>query len=128
MIDGYGVYGNYLHYGLVIFFGGSAFIIFLYLYKRGKLDMDEEPKYQMMEDEPPIDVAEADKRHLELYGDPEIASFDSKVPLFLMLTYILLPVWGLITLYYFWNGSIGWLDQGYWKELQIVANTRKEKP
>lgn len=61
---------------------------------------------------------------IELYGDPRIASYDAKVPLFLWLTYISLPIWGIITLYFFWNGSIGgWLDPGYWKELQIAANT-----
>lgn len=49
-VDGYGVYGNYLHYGIVIFLVGSAFIIFLYLWKNKRLDMEEDPKYQMMMD------------------------------------------------------------------------------
>jgi len=48
VIDGFGVYGNYLHFGMVIFFVGSAFLIFCYLWKKGKLDMDEEPKMQML--------------------------------------------------------------------------------
>ncbi len=60
---------------------------------------------------------------IELYGDPGIASFDAKVPKFLLLTYLLLPIWGFVSLYYFWNGSRGWFDRGYWHELQIAANT-----
>lgn len=60
---------------------------------------------------------------IELYGDPGIASFDAKVPKFLKFTYLFWPIWGIITLYFFWNGSIGWFDRGYWHELQIAANT-----
>ena len=48
MIDGAGVYGNVLHWALVIFFVGSAFLIFLFLWCKGRLDMDEGPKMQMM--------------------------------------------------------------------------------
>ena len=47
-IDGAGIYGGLLHYSLVIALVGSAFLIFLYLLKKGRLDMDEEPKMQMM--------------------------------------------------------------------------------
>lgn len=60
---------------------------------------------------------------LELYGDPGIASYDAKVPKFLLITYCLLPIWGIATFCYFWNGSLGWFDRGYWHELQIAANT-----
>jgi len=60
---------------------------------------------------------------LELYGDPGIATYDAKVPKFLTFSYIFWPVFGIITLYFFWNGSIGWFDRGYWRELQIAANT-----
>lgn len=60
---------------------------------------------------------------LELYGDPGISSYDAKVPKFLWATYFILPIWGLFTFYYFWNGSLGWFDRGYWHELQIAANT-----
>lgn len=51
IIDGIGVYGNFLHYALVISIVVSAFIIFIYLWKKKRLDMDEEPKFQMMQDE-----------------------------------------------------------------------------
>lgn len=60
---------------------------------------------------------------MELYGDPGIASFDAKVPSFLKFTYLFWPLWGIVSFYYFWNGSIGWFDRGYWRELQIAANT-----
>lgn len=60
---------------------------------------------------------------LELYGDPGIASYDAKVPRFLKFTYVFWPIWGIVTFYFFWNGSIGWFDRGYWRELQIAANT-----
>lgn len=51
LMDGIGVYGNFLHYGLVISLVGSAFLIFLYLWKNKRLDIDEEPKYQMLQEE-----------------------------------------------------------------------------
>lgn len=51
VIDGFGIYGSYLHYGIVIALVGSAFLIFLSLWYRKRLDMDEEPKYQMMQDD-----------------------------------------------------------------------------
>lgn len=64
-----------------------------------------------------------EEHELEIYAEPEIASGHAKVPKFLLFTYIVLPVWGLISMYYYWNGSAGWLDRGYWKQLQIAANT-----
>jgi hypothetical protein len=51
VIDAIGVYGSLLHYSIVIAFVGSAFIIFFYLWKKRLLDMDEEPKFQMMQDD-----------------------------------------------------------------------------
>lgn len=50
-VDGGGVQGSILYYSLTIAYVGSAFLIFIYLYSKGKLDMDEEPKKQMMETE-----------------------------------------------------------------------------
>ncbi len=49
VIDGFGVYGSLVHYVLTIFFVGTAFLIFFYLWRVGKLDMDEAPKWQMMQ-------------------------------------------------------------------------------
>ncbi len=60
---------------------------------------------------------------IELFGDPGIASFNGKIPKFLLITYFTLPIWGFICFYFFWNGSLGWWDRGAWKQLQIAANT-----
>ncbi len=68
-------------------------------------------------------MEEHETNEIEFYGDPDISSRDAKVPKFLILTYAILPFWGLLTLYYFWNGSAGWFDRGYWHELQVAANT-----
>lgn len=51
VIDSYGVYGSALHYGLVVAFVGSAFLIFLYFFLNGRLGMDEEASLQMMKDD-----------------------------------------------------------------------------
>jgi len=51
IIDGMGLYGHFLHYGIVISLVGSAFLIFLYLWKNKRLDIDEGPKFQMMQEE-----------------------------------------------------------------------------
>lgn len=45
------------------------------------------------------------------------------VPRWLIVNYIFWPIFGLVWFYLFWNGSYGWLDRGYWKELQEAANT-----
>lgn len=61
---------------------------------------------------------------IEMYaGDQSIRSADAKVPLWLKLTYIILPIWGVISFSMYWNGSHGWLDRGYWQQLQRAANT-----
>jgi hypothetical protein len=59
----------------------------------------------------------------EFYGDPGIASMDARIPSWLKWVYVTLPIWGLISLYLYWNGSHGWLDRGYWQQLQKAANT-----
>lgn len=48
---------------------------------------------------------------------------DHKVPKFLYFTYLIVFIggfWGLIA---YWNGSHGWLDRGYWQQLQEAAQT-----
>ena len=59
---------------------------------------------------------------LEAYPDG-IYSKDAKVAGWLKATYIILPIWGVISFFIFWNGSHGWLNRGYWDELQRAANT-----
>lgn len=49
--DGIGITGTTLHYSLLFALFGSTLLVFLYLLRKGRLDMDEEPKTQMMEDE-----------------------------------------------------------------------------
>lgn len=51
MIDGFGLYGMALDYSLIFLFVGGAALIFGYLWSNGKLDLDEEPKNQMMRSE-----------------------------------------------------------------------------
>lgn len=58
------------------------------------------------------------------YGDEKIATAHAPVPKWLILTYIVLPIWGIIWFLMFWNGSdIAWFDPGHWKQLQRAANT-----
>ena len=111
--DASGVFGGILHYSLVFFLVGGALLAFLYFWRKGRLDMDEEPKYDMMKEDD----------HVELYGDAQIASAHNKVPWWLIVNYIVWPLWGIIWFYLYWNGSWGWLDRGSWKELQTAAKT-----
>jgi hypothetical protein len=61
---------------------------------------------------------------VEEYGDPGIRSHDAVVPSFLKWTYIVLPFWGIITFYLFWNGPTGFTDSGYfWRQLENAAKT-----
>ncbi len=49
--DGGGVYGSIFYYSFTIAYVGSAFLVFIYLYLRKKLDMDEAPKMEMMDED-----------------------------------------------------------------------------
>lgn len=61
--------------------------------------------------------------HIEQYGDPGIASFDAPVAGWLKFNYIIWPIVGFTTMFLYWNGSHGWLDRGYWNQLQRAAGT-----
>lgn len=50
-VDGGGIYGSVLHYSLTVAMVGSAFLLFLYCWRKGRLDMDEEPALEMMRNE-----------------------------------------------------------------------------
>jgi hypothetical protein len=50
-------------------------------------------------------------------------SNDAGVPLILWITYVVVLVIGIVAFFLFWNGSSGWFDRGYWKELQEAART-----
>ncbi len=64
-LDASGECGSLVHYAFILAFVGSAFLAFLYLWKKGKLDMDEEPKIRMMEE----DQGDLDKLPPENKGD-----------------------------------------------------------
>ena len=48
LLDGGGVTGYVLYYSILFAMLGSTFLVFIYLWKKGRLDMDEEAKYQML--------------------------------------------------------------------------------
>lgn len=50
-LDGFGVYGMALHYATILLFVGTALLMFIYFWVNNRLDMDEAPKYQMLNDE-----------------------------------------------------------------------------
>lgn len=62
--------------------------------------------------------------YAELYGDPGIASKNARIPRWLVFVNWFCVFIGLCVLYLYWNGSHGWLDRGYWGELQKAANTQ----
>ena len=51
VLDGGGVYGHFFHYSSLTALMGGAFLCLIYFWRRGELDMDEEPKFQMLKDE-----------------------------------------------------------------------------
>lgn len=67
--------------------------------------------------------AHSDHHEIDFYGDPGITSAHNPIPGWLIATYIILPIWGIICFALFWNGSHGWLDRGYWSALEKAANT-----
>jgi hypothetical protein len=48
MRDGIGVYGSILNYAFLFALFGSTLLVFIYLWRKGLLGMDEGPKYDMM--------------------------------------------------------------------------------
>ena len=61
---------------------------------------------------------------LDQYADGEIKEFkDTKVPRFLKITYLTLITWGTIWFFLFLDGSAGFLDRGFWRELAEAAKT-----
>ena len=50
-LDWSGIYGGIYHYAMIMAFFGSALISFFYFWAKGRLDMDEEPKFQMLRDD-----------------------------------------------------------------------------
>ena len=63
VLDGGGECGTFVHYAFIVALVGSAFLIFLYLWEKGKLDMDEEPKHRMMKNEESPEKYKKEDRH-----------------------------------------------------------------
>lgn len=63
------------------------------------------------------------EEEVDIYGDDDIVSRDAKVPRWLKAIYMVLPIWGIFWFFTFLNGSCGWLDRGYWNQLQRAALT-----
>ncbi len=51
MIDSTGAYGFYLHYACLFLFLIGALSVFIYLACKGRLDMNEDPKYHVFDEE-----------------------------------------------------------------------------
>jgi hypothetical protein len=69
-------------------------------------------------------MSEQGEFKIDEYGDNEVREYaDTPIPKFLIGTYIILPIWGAIWWFMFWNGSCGFLDRGYWAELEKAAGT-----
>ncbi|MEI8365525.1 MAG: hypothetical protein WCF65_03815 [Parachlamydiaceae bacterium] len=49
--DWSGIYGGIFHYSMIFATSGSALLAFFYFWKKGRLDLDEEPKILMMQDD-----------------------------------------------------------------------------
>jgi hypothetical protein len=69
------------------------------------------------------DTMKNEDEEIEVYGDQYIASKNAPVPRWLKINYFFWIAFGIVWFYFFWNGSYGWLDRGYWQQLQRAANT-----
>ena len=68
-----------------------------------------------------------EEHHVVHFAKDEVEEYDDTgIPTFLYFVYALAPLWGILWFYMFWNGSIGWLDRGYWNELEGAARTKFE--
>lgn len=64
-----------------------------------------------------------EEHDIEEYSGGEVTSGHAPILKWLKWVYIFVPFWGLVCLWLYWNGSSGWLDPGYWNQLQKAANT-----
>jgi hypothetical protein len=68
-------------------------------------------------------MADHDENSIESYGDDYISSYHGTIPRWLKFQYFFWIVWGIVWFVLYWNGSWGYLDRGYWEQLQRAANT-----
>lgn len=48
-LDGIGIYGQVLHWTMIIALMGSAFLAMLYFWKKGLIDWGESSKFEMLQ-------------------------------------------------------------------------------
>jgi hypothetical protein len=65
----------------------------------------------------------APRDDVEMYAEG-IMSADAPVAAWLKVSYVAWIIIGLVGFVLYWNGSWGWLDRGYWSELQSAADTK----
>jgi hypothetical protein len=63
VLDGTGDCGSLVHYGFVLALVGGAFLIFLYLWRKDKLDMDESPKHRVLKDDSSETTKDSDEEN-----------------------------------------------------------------
>ena len=51
-LDATGMTGLIFHYSLLLAMAGSTLLAMFYFWRKGRLDMDEEHKYKMLENDP----------------------------------------------------------------------------
>lgn len=49
--DGSGLYGSLFNYAILSALFFSTLLVFVYLWRKGRLDMDEEAKWKMLEED-----------------------------------------------------------------------------
>ncbi len=60
----------------------------------------------------------------EIYGDDEVIEYtNTKIPKWLWIFYIGMPLWAILWFWLYWDGSEGLLDRGHWRALEEAAHT-----
>lgn len=50
-VDGWGLTGLIMDYSMIVAFSGSTAILFLYFWKKGALNFEEDSKYEMLKED-----------------------------------------------------------------------------
>lgn len=73
-------------------------------------------------------MTQENKDPLDMYAGGEIQEIpDTKIPWYIKLITLVLPLWGILWFFYFANGSFGWVDRGAWNDLQKAAQTKNDQ-
>jgi hypothetical protein len=49
--DGWGLTGLIMDYSMIVAFSGSTVILFIYFWKKGALNFEEDAKYEMLQED-----------------------------------------------------------------------------